>query len=220
MYVVCLNEFKKYYDILLFASHSVLVATKETAFIHAMSTAAIIHEITIQCRMGKIPGCGCAVKKQRNGNGDWQWGGCGDNIRFGEKETRRFINILENGHNARTAFNLHNNEIGRQVTWRNSIRITEKYCFHVSCAPPFWIYYVLYRYCSKVEDREDIYCEKIGKLFMVTKSKFKRDILFQFLLLFNGKCWKFTYPICLLNPFDWNGLNQKDYSFFHNRLFD
>ena len=92
-----------------------LTATRETAFIHAISTAAIIHELTFQCRQGKIPGCGCAVKKQRNGNGDWQWGGCGDNIRFGEKETRRFINILENGYNARTAFNLHNNEIGRKV---------------------------------------------------------------------------------------------------------
>jgi len=99
----------------IFVKTTLPYATRETAFIHAISTAAIIHELTLQCRQGKIPGCGCAVKNQRNGNGDWQWGGCGDNIRFGEKETRRFINILENGYNARTAFNLHNNEIGRKV---------------------------------------------------------------------------------------------------------
>ncbi|KAL9962794.1 hypothetical protein ACROYT_G031934 [Oculina patagonica] len=99
----------------IFVKTTLPYATKETAFIHAISTAAIIQEITLQCRMGNIPGCGCAVRKERKGNGDWQWGGCGDNIRFGEKETRRFINILENGYNARTAFNLHNNEIGRKV---------------------------------------------------------------------------------------------------------
>lgn len=91
-------------------------ATRETAFIHAISTAAIIHEILLQCRLSKIPGCGCADKgKERQGNGDWQWGGCSDNIRFAEMETRRFINKLENGHDARTAFNLHNNEVGRKV---------------------------------------------------------------------------------------------------------
>lgn len=94
-----------------------LAATRETAFIHAISTAAIIHEIIVQCRLNRIPGCGCAeIKKQREGNGDWQWGGCSDNIRFGEKEMRRFINKLEEGNDARTAFNLHNNEVGRKVT--------------------------------------------------------------------------------------------------------
>ena len=55
------------------------------------------------------------MKKQREGNGDWQWGGCSDNIKFGEKEMRRFINKLEKGNDARTAFNLHNNEVGRKV---------------------------------------------------------------------------------------------------------
>ena len=102
-----------------------LTANKETAFIHAISTAAIIYEIITQCRLNKIPGCGCAdVKKQREGNGDWQWGGCSDNIRFGEKETRHFINRLETGIDARTAFNLHNNEVGRKVHLSSSNCLT------------------------------------------------------------------------------------------------
>lgn len=93
-----------------------VVATRETAFIHAISSAAITHEITHQCRQGNIPGCSCAkVKKQRNEKDDWQWGGCSDNSRYGEKETKRFIDRLENGNDARTAFNLHNNEVGRKV---------------------------------------------------------------------------------------------------------
>jgi len=44
-------------------------------------------------------------------------GGCSDNTKFGEKETRRFIDKLEKGDDARTAFNLHNNAVGRKVTW-------------------------------------------------------------------------------------------------------
>lgn len=111
-----LNNKHVFKDLPIFIKTTLPHATRETAFIHAISTASIIHEILMQCRLKRIPGCGCAdKKKQRQGNGDWKWGGCGDNIRFGEKETRRFINKLEIGNDARTAFNLHNNEVGRKV---------------------------------------------------------------------------------------------------------
>lgn len=104
----------------IFVKTTLPYATRETAFIHAISAAAITHEITHQCRQGKIPECKCAqVKKQRKGSDDWQWGGCSDNIRYGEKETKRFIDKLENGNDARTAFNLHNNDVGRKVVRAN-----------------------------------------------------------------------------------------------------
>ena len=71
---------------------SLITATKETAFLHAISSAAITHEITLQCARNKIPGCRCGkTKSRKRGNADWQWGGCSDNIKYGEKETRRFI---------------------------------------------------------------------------------------------------------------------------------
>ena len=91
-------------------------ATRETAFIHAISSAAITHEFTHQCSQNKIPGCKCGkTRRQPKANSGWQWGGCSDDIKFGEKETRRFIDKLEEGKDARTAFNLHNNEVGRKV---------------------------------------------------------------------------------------------------------
>ncbi|KAJ7392985.1 Protein Wnt-8b [Desmophyllum pertusum] len=92
-------------------------ATRETAFLHAISAAAITHELTLQCRQNRIPGCKCGkTRRQPKGNIGWQWGGCSDDIKFGEKETRRFIDKLERGGDAaRTAFNLHNNEVGRKV---------------------------------------------------------------------------------------------------------
>ena len=97
---------------------SIIKATQETAFLHAISSAAITHEITLQCARNKIPGCRCGkTKSRKRGNSDWQWGGCSDNIKYGEKETRRFIDKLEKGNDARTAFNLHNNHLGRKVGW-------------------------------------------------------------------------------------------------------
>ena len=93
-----------------------IAATRETAFLHAISAAAITHELTVQCRQNRIPGCRCGkTRKQQKGKSDWQWGGCSDDIKFGEKETRRFIDKLEKGNDARTAFNLHNNQVGRKV---------------------------------------------------------------------------------------------------------
>ena len=93
-----------------------IAATRETAFLHAISAAAITHELTVQCRQNRIPGCRCGkTRKQPKGKSEWQWGGCSDDIKFGEKETRRFIDKLEKGNDARTAFNLHNNQVGRKV---------------------------------------------------------------------------------------------------------
>ena len=90
-----------------------LAATRETAFIHAISAAAITYEITRQCTEGKIPGCGCPTASPK-----WTgaaWGGCSDNIEFGEKISKRFTDKLEIGNDAVTAVNLHNNEVGREV---------------------------------------------------------------------------------------------------------
>jgi len=91
-------------------------ATRETAFLHAISSAAITHEFTHQCSQNRVPGCKCGkTRKQPKTNSGWQWGSCSDDIKFGEKETRRFIDKLEKGNDGRTAFNLHNNEVGRKV---------------------------------------------------------------------------------------------------------
>ena len=106
-----------------FVSLIFIAATRETAFLHAISVAAITHELTVQCRQNRIPGCRCGkTREQQKGKSDWQWGGCSDDIKFGEKETKRFIDKLEKGNDARTAFNLHNNHVGRKVGLINCLQ--------------------------------------------------------------------------------------------------
>lgn len=48
---------------------------------------------------------------------DWEWGGCSDNIGFGFKFSRDFVDTGERGRNLREKMNLHNNEAGRMVSF-------------------------------------------------------------------------------------------------------
>ncbi|KAL9962793.1 hypothetical protein ACROYT_G031933 [Oculina patagonica] len=121
----------------IFSNKTFPYATRQTGFIHAISAAAITYEIAHQCTQNKIPGCGCPTPpKGFNGREvSWTWSGCGDNIRFGEKESKRFTDRLENGNNSVGAVNLHNNEVGREVV-RTSANLNCK-CypsFHRTCA--------------------------------------------------------------------------------------
>lgn len=56
------------------------------------------------------------------GGRGWIWGGCSDNVEFGENISKQFVDALENGHDSRAAVNLHNNEAGRHVSI-NKIKI-------------------------------------------------------------------------------------------------
>lgn len=50
------------------------------------------------------------------GGQGWLWGGCSDNVGFGEAISKQFVDALETGQDARAAMNLHNNEAGRKVS--------------------------------------------------------------------------------------------------------
>ncbi|XP_018611862.1 protein Wnt-8a-like [Scleropages formosus] len=89
-------------------------ATRETSFVHAISSAGVMHTLTRNCSMGDFASCGCDDSRigQMGGKG-WVWGGCSDNVDFGENISKQFLDALETGRDARAAVNLHNNEVGR-----------------------------------------------------------------------------------------------------------
>lgn len=58
------------------------------------------------------------------GGKGWIWGGCSDNVAFGEKISKQFVDALEGGQDSRAAVNLHNNEAGRLVSHSTSISIS------------------------------------------------------------------------------------------------
>lgn len=63
---------------------------------HAISAAGVLQAIGRSCRNGDISSCGCSTSKRpENLNKDWVWGGCGDNVEYGYKFTKTFVDITE-----------------------------------------------------------------------------------------------------------------------------
>lgn len=62
---------------------------------------------------------------------DWQWGGCSDNVEFGRRFSRDFVDGVEKERDLRCAMNLHNNEAGRTVRRMYNCRFLTSRAAHV-----------------------------------------------------------------------------------------
>lgn len=75
--------------------------------------------ITRACSQGELKSCSCDPKKKgttKDSKGNFDWGGCSDNIDYGIKFARAFVDAKERkGKDARALMNLHNNRAGRKV---------------------------------------------------------------------------------------------------------
>merc|ERR1712165_176841 len=105
------------------------IPSKEAAFANAVASAGVVHSISRGCRDGQLASCGCAnAKRPRDLKREWIWGGCGDNIHYGYKFAKNFIDIREReskpaldqdgnpgSEHGRKLMNLHNNEAGRRA---------------------------------------------------------------------------------------------------------
>uniref|UniRef100_UPI00358EF8E9 protein Wnt-16-like n=1 Tax=Myxine glutinosa TaxID=7769 RepID=UPI00358EF8E9 len=93
-----------------------VVASRETAFIHAISSAGLTFSVTRGCSAGELRGCSCDPSLSRSSSDEgWQWGGCSDNVRYGVTFCRKFVDAAEDGRSVTSLMNLHNNEAGRQA---------------------------------------------------------------------------------------------------------
>ncbi|XP_006899569.1 PREDICTED: protein Wnt-8a [Elephantulus edwardii] len=110
-------------------------ATRETSFIHAISSAGVTFTITKNCSMGDFEDCGCDKSKNRKTGGhSWIWGGCSDNVEFGERISRLFVDGLEKGKDARALMNLHNNQAGRLAVRATMKKNCKCHGFSGSCS--------------------------------------------------------------------------------------
>lgn len=96
-----------------------LIGTKESAYVHALTSAGIAYAITKACSAGWITTCGCDMTiKDKSINESIRWNGCSDNVLFATELTRKFVNLREYKTKTRTSLlNIHNNQFGIQVRY-------------------------------------------------------------------------------------------------------
>lgn len=98
--------------------------SRETAFTYAISAAGVVNAVSRACREGELSSCGCSrAARPKDLPRDWLWGGCGDNLNYGYRFSREFVDAREreksfpkgSAESGRQQMNLHNNEAGRRV---------------------------------------------------------------------------------------------------------
>lgn len=105
-----------------------LIGTKESAYIHALTSAGIAYAITKACSSGRLDSCGCDMTiKDKFYNQTIRWSGCSDNVLFATEITRKFVNIRELKVKNRTSLlNIHNNQVGIRVIFRILLNLQQQ----------------------------------------------------------------------------------------------
>lgn len=85
---------------------------KETAFVHALTAAAMTHSIARACAEGQMTKCTCGPRKQNRPDQDFQWGGCNDNLKHGKRLTRNFLELHTSDGDEVTEILRHDSEVG------------------------------------------------------------------------------------------------------------
>ncbi|XP_023017494.1 wnt oncogene analog 6 [Leptinotarsa decemlineata] len=100
--------------------------TRETGFVNAIVAAGITFQVTRACTKGEQIGCSCSKRKKKRNKkkhtnpplpeGDWEWDGCGENIEFGIKKSKDFLdNRYKKRSDMKTLVKLHNYVAGRMA---------------------------------------------------------------------------------------------------------
>lgn len=106
----------------IFNKNNFLPSNRETAFVHAIISAGIVHTIAKNCSNGDSDKCNCGSRKtsqldtEEAIRGGFRWGGCSDDLNFGKEIAKSYLDERETGRDIKAKINLHNNNIGRMVS--------------------------------------------------------------------------------------------------------
>ncbi|KAG8509269.1 Protein Wnt-9a, partial [Galemys pyrenaicus] len=84
---------------------------KETAFLYAISSAGLTHALAKACSAGRMERCTCDEAPDLENREAWQWGGCGDNLKYSSKFVKEFLGRRP-GRDLRARVDFHNNLVG------------------------------------------------------------------------------------------------------------
>ncbi|KAL9973259.1 hypothetical protein ACROYT_G019687 [Oculina patagonica] len=96
-------------------------ASRESAFVYAITSAGVVHEVTRGCSRGELKACACDTNYKGTSEKGFEWGGCSDNIAYGLRIAKLFVDSGEKERDARAKMNLHNNLAGRRAVRSHTI---------------------------------------------------------------------------------------------------
>lgn len=117
----------------------VVVATRESAFVHAITSAGVAFAVTRACAEGSATVCGCDNRHKGPPGEGWKWGGCSEDVEFGTTVSYDFADARENRPDARSAMNRHNNQAGRMVGFQ--WLFWALLCFEWTLYQPVWCFF-------------------------------------------------------------------------------
>ena len=88
--------------------------TREQAFVYAIASASLTHSVARACSIGITTKCTCGALPNEAPQGDFKWGGCGDDVDFGLDFSKAFIGDKED-RRKKSMMNRHNSAAGRKV---------------------------------------------------------------------------------------------------------
>lgn len=89
---------------------------KETAFLYAVSAAALTHALARACSAGRMERCTCDDSPGLESRQAWQWGVCGDNLKYSTKFLSNFLGPKRGSKDLRARADAHNTHVGIKVS--------------------------------------------------------------------------------------------------------
>ncbi|KAF7697839.1 protein Wnt-9b [Silurus meridionalis] len=105
-------------------------AFKETAFLLAVSSAALSHTLAKACSSGRMERCTCDDTPGLQQREAWQWGVCGDNLKYSTRFLKKFLGQKRVSKDLRAQVDSHNINAGIRAV-KNGLVMTCK-CHGVS----------------------------------------------------------------------------------------
>lgn len=86
--------------------------TREQAFVFAISAATLTHSIARACSVGVTTKCSCGALPNEAPEGDYKWGGCGDDVEYGLRFSELFTSYITNNDSVKKKSMMNNHNIG------------------------------------------------------------------------------------------------------------
>ncbi|KAK3724959.1 hypothetical protein QZH41_017169 [Actinostola sp. cb2023] len=101
------------------------IGSKEAAFVHAITSAGVVHAVSQSCSKGNLSECTCHTRTSDQHHRSWDLSGCTNNVNYAIWLSKTFVDAPEKVdrrtrsiRRERALMNLHNNEAGRQQVYK------------------------------------------------------------------------------------------------------